>query len=140
MGIYALLNAVEAKLHKLQARDCSIIRPAYEGDNCASFVDLWSISEAQSLSYNPGAVCSALEVGKEYCVEWFGTPPALSKQETPTPAVTPTPNLTTTTFSTVKTTPAAIARCPSTSAGVVTPSPIQGCSSHLHCLAQRLYQ
>jgi hypothetical protein len=140
MGIYALLNTLEAKPHKLQTRDCSITWPAYESDNCASFADLWSISEAQFLSYNPGAVCSALKFGKEYCVEWSGTSPALPTQATPTPVVTPTPTLASTTFSTARTTLAAIATCPSTPAGVVTPSPIQVCSLYLHYLAQRLNQ
>ena len=129
MGIYALLASSESTGHNLQKRDCSITFPAYEGDTCASMADSWSISEAQFLSFNPGAVCSALEVGKEYCVEWSGTPPALPEptktSSTPTPTPTPTPTTLSTVTSTKITTTAPVAICASTPAGVVTPSPIQ---------------
>jgi hypothetical protein len=129
VGIYAILAASEAIGRKLQARDCSITWPAYDGDDCAAFADSWSISEAQFLSYNPGAVCSALVVGKEYCVEWSGTPPPLPETPKPTPTPTPVVTPTPTTLSSVaspKTTPATPATtCASTPAGVVTPSPIQ---------------
>ena len=129
MGIYALLAASEATGRKLQARDCSITWPAYDGDTCATFADDWSISEAEFLSYNPGAVCSALEVGKEYCVEWTGTPPPLPETPkptpTPTPVVTPTPTTLSTVTSPKTTSAPPAATCASTPAGVVTPSPIQ---------------
>jgi cell division septation protein DedD len=136
VGIYALLNAVEASPLKLQARDCSLTWPAYDGDNCATFADNWSISEAQFLSFNPGAVCSALEVGKEYCIEWSGTPPPLPVKPTPTPTpvVTPTPATTT------KPTQAPVATCASTPAGVVTPSPIQVHNSYLNDSSHTLTQ
>ncbi|KZM21327.1 hypothetical protein ST47_g7532 [Ascochyta rabiei] len=82
-----------------------------------------------------GAVCSALEVGKEYCVEWSGTPPALPKSpktsSTPTPTPTPAPTTLSTVTSTKITTIAPVATCASTPAGVVTPSPIQLCTFDL---------
>jgi hypothetical protein len=132
MRLFALFNAIEATPHKLQARDCAITWPAYAGDTCTSFAYLWSISEDQFLSYNPGVVCSTLEVGKEYCVEWTGTPPPLptkpTPSSTPTPVITPKP----TTLSTVTTTKAPVATCASTPADVVTPSPIQVYILYLH--------
>jgi hypothetical protein len=136
--LLALFNAVEASPHKLQARDCAITWPAYAGDTCTTFADLWSISEDQFLSYNSGAVCSALEIGKEYCVEWTSTPPPLPTKptQTPTPVVTPNP----TTLSTATTTKAPIAACASTPAGVVAPSPIQVCGFNLHYSTQTLIQ
>jgi len=129
MSIYALLASLESTGRNLQKRDCSITFPAYESDTCASMADSWSISESQFLSFNPGAVCSALEVGKEYCVERSGTPPALPEPpKTPfklTPTLTPTPTTLSTVTSTKITTTAPVATCASTPAGVVTPSPIQ---------------
>lgn len=126
-GIYALLATSESTSRGLHKRDCSITFPAYEGDTCVSMADSWSISEAQFLSYNPGAACSALEVGKEYCVEWSGTPPALP--EPPKTSSTPTPTPTLTTLSTVTsartTSTTTVETCASKPAGVVTPSPIQ---------------
>jgi hypothetical protein len=135
MGIYALLASSESTGRNLQKRDCSINFPAYEDDTCASMADSWSISEAQFLSYNPGAVCSALEIGKEYCVEWSGTLPALPEppktSSTPTPTPIPTPT-TLSTVSSIKTiSNAPVATCASSPAGVVTPSPIQVCTEYI---------
>lgn len=131
-----LLSSIEAR--RLYARDCSFQWPANEGDTCASIANNWSLSEADFISYNPGVNCGALEVGKEYCVEWEGTPPNQSPVPTSKPVATPTPrpivSTSPTTFATI-TTPIftttndipipSSATCQSTPVGVTTPSPVQ---------------
>lgn len=131
LGIIVLLSA-NASARKLHARACSLTWPANDGDTCANFVDNWGISEAQFLSYNPGTVCPSLEAGKEYCVEWSGTPPNLPMSPTPTPTPFLPENHTTLV---VVTTPRPVSKslsstgiagtCSSTPAGVTTPSAVQ---------------
>ncbi|KAH8699391.1 hypothetical protein GQ44DRAFT_764720 [Phaeosphaeriaceae sp. PMI808] len=135
--IIALLSKSTVHARVLHARDCSFKWPAQEGDTCATFANNWSISEADFKSYNPGVNCAALEVGKEYCVEWSGTPPnqPSTPVSTPTPSATSTPKVTITRTTTsavttrsstpgITSTPTSGA-CKSTPAGVTTPSPIQ---------------
>ncbi|KAH8692484.1 hypothetical protein GQ44DRAFT_719839 [Phaeosphaeriaceae sp. PMI808] len=140
IGIAALLAGSDVQASKLYARDCSFTWPAYEGDTCETMANNWSISEAEFLSYNPGAVCSALEAGKEYCVEWSGTPP--NGPPTPTPIPVASSTRSTLFTSTIRTTPVSSTvrsstpittspsptpsgACKTTPVGVVTPSPIQ---------------
>lgn len=128
LSIFAILGVRGVGAHKLHARDCSFTWPAYAGDDCSTFVNNWGISEAQFLSYNPGTVCSSLEVGKEYCVEWSGTPPSLpSTRSSVTSATRTTFLVVTTTRPTISSTSSKppVGTCSSTPAGVTTPSPIQ---------------
>ncbi|KAH8759269.1 LysM domain-containing protein [Hyaloscypha finlandica] len=63
-------------------RDCSFTFAAENGDTCLSMATSWGITQAEFISYNPGAVCSALVSGKEYCVEWTGAAPVTTSSTT----------------------------------------------------------
>lgn len=113
VGVLAFFTPLlHVSAHILRPRDCSFTWRAISGDTCASMANAWSISEAQFISFNPGVDCAALVVGKEYCLEWQGTPPPLPSSQSPTSVPKPT----STTFKT-STTPAPT--------GPVAPSPTQ---------------
>lgn len=86
----------------LLPRACEFASAAEAGDTCKSMADAWFITEAQFISYNPGANCAKLTAGQEYCVEWSGKLPL----GTTTKGITNTtpPIMTTSTRSTTITT------------------------------------
>ncbi|KAL5316128.1 hypothetical protein ACEPPN_017006 [Leptodophora sp. 'Broadleaf-Isolate-01'] len=83
-------------------RDCSFTWAAGSGDTCQSMAVSWGLTQAQFISYNPGVVCTALVVGKEYCVEWMGAAPGTTTTTKPvtTSSITSTSKIVTTTTST----------------------------------------
>lgn len=84
--LLAYLGASCINARVLRPRDCSFTWPAKQGDTCRSLAEEWSITEAEFISFNPGAPCSSLVANTEYCVEWQGDLPVTS-QPTPTKTI-----------------------------------------------------
>lgn len=72
-------GATPVAARALYPRACTFTGPAAAGDTCKTMAAGWGVSEADFISWNPGADCNALVPGQEYCVEWdLGSPPPVT--------------------------------------------------------------